>query len=76
MLGMETVAERMADHIVGHHPVMPGVGKSAQTVNCTRSLEDTAHATIMTVVLCLRNGKDSGQDRSGVAEMASVLAKE
>ena len=41
MLGMETVAERMADHIVGHHPVMPGVGKTAQAVNSTRCLEDS-----------------------------------
>jgi hypothetical protein len=56
MLRMETVAERMADRIVGHHPMMPGVGKTAQTVNSTRCLEDTAHATIMTVALCLLNG--------------------
>jgi hypothetical protein len=39
--------------------VMPGVGKAAQTVNSTRCLEDTAHATKMTVVLCLRNGQGS-----------------
>jgi len=37
---METVSERMVDHIVGHHPVMPGVGKTAQAVNSTRCLED------------------------------------
>jgi hypothetical protein len=29
MLGMEAVAERMGDHVVGHHPTMPGVGKTA-----------------------------------------------
>jgi hypothetical protein len=26
---METVAERIAQYIVGHHPVMPGVGEAA-----------------------------------------------
>jgi hypothetical protein len=24
---VEAVAERMADHLVGHHPTMPGAGK-------------------------------------------------
>jgi hypothetical protein len=47
MLGMETVAERMADYFVGHHPTMPGSGKTAQTVDAARSLEDSAHASIM-----------------------------
>ena len=27
ILGMETVAERMADYFVGHRPTMPGSGK-------------------------------------------------
>src|SRR5258708_15495709 len=30
MLGVEAVAERMGDHLVGHHPAMPGVGQTAQ----------------------------------------------
>jgi hypothetical protein len=25
MLGMETVAERLADYVAGHHPAMPGI---------------------------------------------------
>jgi hypothetical protein len=29
MLGMETVAERMADYFIGHHAPMPGSGKTA-----------------------------------------------
>jgi hypothetical protein len=29
---VEAVAERMADHVVGHHPTMPGAGKTAQAV--------------------------------------------
>jgi hypothetical protein len=44
MLGVEAVAERMGDHVVGHHPTMPGVGKTAQAVVATRRLEDSLHA--------------------------------
>jgi hypothetical protein len=55
MLGVEAVAERMADHVVGHHPTMPGAGKTAQTVHSTRGLEDSLHASIMTIVPCLCN---------------------
>jgi hypothetical protein len=29
MLRMEAVAEGMADLVVGHHPMMPGLGKTA-----------------------------------------------
>jgi len=32
MLGVEAVAEHMADHVVGRHPTMPGAGKTAQAV--------------------------------------------
>jgi hypothetical protein len=28
MLGMETMAERMADYLVGHYPTMPSLGKA------------------------------------------------
>src|SRR6266566_1655513 len=44
MLGVEAVAERMADHVIGHHPTMPGVGKTAQAVLATRRLKDCLHA--------------------------------
>src|SRR5262249_3442778 len=53
MLGVKTVAERMADHVVGHHPTMPNASKTAQAVASTRRLEDSLHASIMTIVLCL-----------------------
>jgi hypothetical protein len=43
MLGMEAVAERMAHHLVGHHPTMPCGGKKAQTVASTRRLENSLH---------------------------------
>jgi hypothetical protein len=29
MLGVEAVAERMGDHVIGHHPTMPGADKLA-----------------------------------------------
>jgi hypothetical protein len=44
MLGMKSVAERMAGHLVGHHPAMPGSGKTLQSVDATRRLEDRLHA--------------------------------
>ena len=53
MLGVEAVAERMADHVVGYHPTMPGAGKTAQAVVTTRRLENSLHASIMTIVPCL-----------------------
>jgi hypothetical protein len=53
MLGVEAVAELMGDHVVGHHPTMPGVGKTAQAVVPTRRLEDGLHASMMTILACL-----------------------
>jgi len=50
MLGVEAVAEGMADHVVGHHPTMPGFGKAAQAVVATRRFEDSLHASMMTIV--------------------------
>src|ERR1700674_2622866 len=50
MLGVEAVAERMADHVVGHHPTMPGTGKAAQAVVATRRLANSLHASIITIV--------------------------
>src|SRR5215472_10353603 len=40
----------MADYFVGHHPTMPGSGKTAQAVDAARCLEDSAHAPMMTSV--------------------------
>ena len=50
MLGVEAVAECMADHVIGHHPTMPGVGKAAQAVVATRGFEDCWHGSMMTIV--------------------------
>jgi hypothetical protein len=33
---------------------MPGVGKTAQAVVATRRLEDSLHASMMTILPCLR----------------------
>jgi hypothetical protein len=52
MLRMEAVAERMADNLFGHHPSMPGLGKTAQPVHSTSRFEDRLHASMMTTVPC------------------------
>ena len=54
------MAERMADHIVGHHPTMPGAGKTAQAVAATRRLENSLHAYLMTIVPCPLRLADRG----------------
>src|SRR6516165_558998 len=61
MLGVEAVAERMGDHIVGHHPTMPGAGKTAHSVHSTRRLEDCLHPCIMTIVLRLGKAMAGGE---------------
>jgi hypothetical protein len=41
MLGVESVAERMANHLVSHHATMPSVRKTAQAVVAACCLEDS-----------------------------------
>lgn len=53
MLWVKTVAERMGDHIVRHHPTVPGVGKLAQAVNAACRVEESLHASMMTILPCL-----------------------
>src|SRR3984885_6958731 len=48
MLRVKTVAERMSDHVVRHHPTVPGVGKSAQALDATHRVEESLHASMMT----------------------------
>jgi hypothetical protein len=54
MLGVEAVAERVGDHVVGHHPTVPSVGKTAQAVDATSRLEDSLHASMIAILPCLR----------------------
>src|SRR6266567_6821079 len=54
MPGVEAMAERMGHNVVGHHPLMPGVSKSAQAVVATRCLEDSLHVPMMTILSCIR----------------------
>ena len=35
VLRVEAVSERMANYLIGHHPTMPGVGKTAQALRAT-----------------------------------------
>src|ERR1700722_17127592 len=50
MLWVKTVAERMGDHLVRHHPTVPGVGKSSQAVDATHRVEESLHASMMTIL--------------------------
>jgi hypothetical protein len=54
VLGVEAMAERMGDYVVGHHAIMPGSGQPTQSVHSARRLEDSLHASIMTIIPCLR----------------------
>ncbi len=53
MLGVEAVAERMADNLVGHYATMPSCGETLQAIVATRCLEDSLHAFTMTIVWSL-----------------------
>ena len=55
MPGMETVAERMADYFVGHHPTMPRLGEPAQALVATHRFEDSLHASMMPIAPSLCN---------------------
>ncbi len=47
------MAERMGHYVVGRHPLMPGVSKTAQAVVATRCLEYSLHVPMMTILSCL-----------------------
>ncbi len=53
VLWVKTVAERMGDHVVRHHPTVPGVSKSAQALNAAYCVEESLHAFMMTILLGL-----------------------
>jgi hypothetical protein len=71
MLGVEAVAEGMTNHVIGHHPTMPGVGKAAQAVVATGRFEHSLHASMMTIVpsLCKIDGR-AARVRAGVTRSA------
>jgi hypothetical protein len=48
MLGMEAMAERVGHDLVGHHPLVPSVSKTAQAVVPTRCREDGLHSSMLT----------------------------
>ena len=76
MLGVEAVAERMADHVVGHHPTMPGAGKTLQSVVATRRFENSLHTSIMTIVpsLCKTIAASGGGKRNPRYPMGARLS--
>ena len=60
MLRMETVTEHVADYFVGHHPTMPGAGKTAQAIVATRRFENRLHSPMMTNLPCLMQDHGCG----------------
>jgi hypothetical protein len=50
---VEAMAKRMSHDVVGHHPIMPGVSKTAQAFVATHWLEDSLHVPMMTILSCL-----------------------
>ena len=74
MLGMEAMAKRMGDNLVGHHSTMPGVGKAAQAVVTTRCLKESLHVLIMTIPpsLC-KTQKRSGTPNRGRTVLPSIV---
>src|ERR1700722_3524661 len=59
MLRVKTVAERMRDNVVRHHAAVPGVGKPTQAVNATHRVEESSHASMMTILSCLFKARHS-----------------
>src|SRR5262249_27824280 len=47
VLRMESVAERVADYLVGHHPGMPGLGQAVQASTGARRFVHGLHAFTM-----------------------------
>jgi hypothetical protein len=51
---VETVAERMADYLVGHYAPAPRSHKAVQAVIAARCLQDSAHGFMMTTLMSTR----------------------
>jgi len=47
VLRMESMAERVADHLIGHHPAVPGLGQAEQARTAARGLIHALHASRM-----------------------------
>ncbi len=53
MLGVKAMAERMGYHVVSHHPMVPGVSKTAQAIDAPGRLENSFHTVMMTILRSL-----------------------
>src|SRR5689334_17069751 len=71
-MGVEAVAERMRDHLVGHYATVPGFGKTSQTLAASRSLEHRLHPSIMTILH--PSGKKAGVPPPSQLYVESQLA--
>jgi hypothetical protein len=64
----------MADHIVVHHPTVPGGGKTAKTLVATRRLEHGLHAFMMTIVPCPRKTVAAANSAGGNASSGDRMS--
>ena len=69
MLGMEPVAESVADRLVGHHPGMPCTGQAQQTVGTARGLVHDLHVSRMA------RPAASGMPSNMALQLASICAR-
>jgi hypothetical protein len=60
VLGVETVAERVADHLVCHHPGVPHTGQADEALVATRGLVHGLHVPRVAAVGVL--GKTQAAD--------------
>ena len=60
MLGVEAVAEGMADELVGHHPGVPRLGQTQQSFVAAGCLVHAGHDAIMTEVREVLGGCGEG----------------
>jgi hypothetical protein len=65
---------RHADYFVGHHPTMPGSGKTAQAIDAARCLEDSAHASMMTSLP--HPGKGTAASSTGLWSFYAPLVRQ
>ncbi len=56
---VETVAERVADYLIGDNPAMPGSSQSLQSLVAARGFEDGRHGYMMTIVRAVRKTVDA-----------------
>ena len=71
MLRVEAMAEGVADHFIGQHTTVPGLGEAAKTVHSAGGVEDSVHVSIMTIAG--GGGKIRGREVSSKRKRPHVI---